>query len=322
MAAVDGDWLTARVSGIAQIAQGVMLLTVEDVGGRPLPRWEPGAHVEFRLPSGLTRQYSLCGDLADENSYSVAVLRDAVGRDGSAAIHAEARLGTELEIRPPRNHFPLVPAADYLLIAGGIGITPIKAMAEQLQRRGERWRLVYGGRRLESMPFADELVALGGDRVRLVPEDTDGRPDIADLISSAGEATHIYCCGPAGLLDAVTQACTCRRMGDRLHIERFTVSTTDAAAEGEDTAFQVELRASAVTLDVAVGQSILEVVRSVRPDIGFSCQEGYCGSCETRVLEGEPDHRGTLMSPADHDEEGTMLICVGRSRTPRLVLDL
>jgi ferredoxin-NADP reductase len=299
-----------------------VLLTLERIDGGSLPGWQPGAHVEFRLPSGLLRQYSLCGDPTDEYSYSVAVLRESGGRGGSVEVHAGVRTGTELSIRPPRNHFPLVGAEETVLIAGGIGITPLKAMAEELEHRGATWRLVYGGRRWESMAFAADLVALGGSRVHLVPENTQGLIDVAGEIEAIGEAAHIYCCGPPGLLDAVTSECSAREAGDRLHVERFTTTEGDPVDAREDTAFEVELRASGATLTVPADQSLLTVVRTIRPDIEFSCREGYCGSCETRVVEGEPEHRGTLMSAEEHDEEGTMLICVGRSRSPRLVLDL
>lgn len=316
------DWLKVRVSSRAAIAQDVVLLTLERIDGGSLPGWQPGAHVEVRLPSGLLRQYSLCGDPSDEHSYSVAVLRDSGGRGGSMEIHADVRTGTELNVRPPRNHFPLVDAEETVLIAGGIGITPLKAMAEELERRGARWRLVYGGRQRDSMAFAADLVALGGNRVSLVPEDTRGLIDVVEEIATIGEATHIYCCGPSGLLDAVTRACSAEGLEDRLHVERFEVAEGNLVDTGEDTTFEVELRASGATLTVPADQSLLEVVRTIRPDIEFSCREGYCGSCETRVVEGEPEHRGTLMSAEEHDEEGTMLICVGRSRSPRLVLDL
>ena len=315
------DSLKLRVTRREKAAADTLLIDFEPVGGGKLPPWSPGAHLEIRLPSGLVRHYSLCGDPADSGSYRVAVLRVPDGRGGSAEFHRDAPVGTELDVKPPRNNFPLVDAPSYLFLAGGIGITPIKAMIDEVAARQGDWRLVYGGRGANSMAFAAELAALGGDRVRLVPQDTEGIIDVAGALDGAGGGTQVYCCGPAGLLDAVTSQCAARGLEGRLHVERFTASALEPVTDG-DSAFDVELRRSNVVLHVPADQSLLEVVRSVSGDVEFSCQEGYCGSCETRVLDGTPDHRGTLMSPEEHDEEGTMLICVGRCKSQRLVLDL
>jgi ferredoxin-NADP reductase len=318
---VQRDSLKLRVARRAEVTADTVLIDFESVGGEELPAWSAGAHVEVRLPSGLLRQYSLCGDTANRGAYRVAVLRVVGGRGGSLEFHRDVPVGTELEVRPPRNNFALVDAASYLFVAGGIGITPIKAMIDEVAARQRDWRLVYGGRSAGSMAFATELAELGGDRVQLVPQDTQGTIDVAGALDGVADGTHIYCCGPAGLLDAVAQECTARGWTARLHVERFTASSLGPVTGG-DAAFDVELRRSNVVLHVPADQSLLEVVRSVRGDIEFSCQEGYCGSCETRVLGGEPDHRGTLMSPEEHDEEGTMLICVGRCKSPLLILDI
>jgi ferredoxin-NADP reductase len=314
--------LTLRLSSREEIAAGVLLLNFESTSGRRLPGWTPGAHLDIKLPSGLSRQYSLCGDPADRTSYRVCVLREDGGRGGSIEVHRDVVVGTELVTRPPRNHFPLGEADDYLLIAGGIGITPIKAMVEELQRRGAPWRLVYGGRSLKSMAFVDDLRALSPAQVSIVPQETAGLLDVAATIASVGPQTQVYCCGPTGLLDAVTTACQNKGMADRLHLERFTSSGKVLPLSKDGIGFEVELALSGATVMVAPDQTILEACRAVRGDLDYSCMEGYCGSCETRVLEGEPEHRGTLMSPEEHEEEGTMLICVGRSRSPRLVLEL
>jgi ferredoxin-NADP reductase len=314
--------LTLRLSSRIEIAEGVLLLEFECASGRRLPGWTPGAHLEIKLPSGLSRQYSLCGDPADRTRYEVGVLREDGGRGGSLEVHRDLVVGTELIARPPRNHFPLVDADDYLLIAGGIGITPIKAMVRELERRGVQWRLLYGGRSLSSMAFVDDMRALSSDRVSIVPQDAVGLLDVAGTIAAVGPGTQVYCCGPSGLLEAVTGACENNGIADNLHIERFTSSGSAVLVPDDDIAFEVEMALSCATVTVAPDQSILEACRTVRGDLDYSCMEGYCGSCETRVLEGKPEHRGTLMSPEEHDEEGTMLICVGRSRSPRLVLEL
>jgi ferredoxin-NADP reductase len=319
----DQSHITLRVGRRAEIAVNALLLELESASGEVLPEWPPGAHLDIHLPSGLTRQYSLCGAREDRSTYVVVVLREPHGRGGSEEIYRELGVGTEFISSTPRDHFRLVDASEYVLIAGGIGITPIKAMVDELRARGARWRLHYGGRSREHMAFVDELVDLGGDNVSIVPQDVDGLLDVPAIIGNLSPEAAIYCCGPAPLLDAVLTACAEAGASERLHFERFVPPTEPAefVTDG-DTAFEVELRSSGVTLQVAADQTLLEVVQSVIPDMPFSCTEGYCGSCESVVLAGEPDHRGTLMTPEEHDEEGTMLICVGRSKSPRLVLDL
>ena len=315
--------ITLRVRRRAEIAVNALLLELESASGEVLPEWPPGAHLDIHLPSGLTRQYSLCGAREDRSTYVVVVLREPHGRGGSEEIYREFRVGTEFISSKPRDHFRLVDASEYVLIAGGIGITPIKAMVDELRARGARWRLHYGGRSREHMAFVDELVDLGGDNVSIVPQDVDGLLDVPAIIGNLSPEAAIYCCGPAPLLDAVLTACAEAGASERLHFERFVPPTDGAGFVTDgDTAFEVELRSSGVTLQVPADKTLLEVVQSVIPDMPFSCTEGYCGSCESVVLDGEPDHRGSLMTPEEHDEEGTMLICVGRSKSHRLVLDL
>ncbi|WP_351236479.1 PDR/VanB family oxidoreductase [Streptomyces sp. NPDC002133] len=321
----DTRRIPVRVADRREAADDVVLLRLEPMDGGKLPDWEAGAHLDLQLPSGLTRQYSLCGDPRDTRAYTVCVQCEHQGRGGSLEVHRALRAGVELSVLAPRNHFPLVPATSFVFVAGGIGITPIKAMIDEVERRGAQWRLVYGGRGRSAMAFAGELATHGPGRVHLVPQDQEGLIDVAGLVATVEDGAHVFCCGPTGLLDAVTEACTAEGLSDRLHIERFTATEepqTTLRAGAADAGFEVEMRASGVTVQVGAGQSILEVVRTVRDDIDFSCQEGYCGTCETRVLAGKPEHRGSLMSPEEHDEEGTMLICVGRSRSERLALDL
>jgi ferredoxin-NADP reductase len=311
-----------RVTEAEHVTADVLRLVLAPVEEDKLPDWEAGAHIDVHLPSGLSRQYSLCGDSSDTTSYTICVLREPQGRGGSAEIHDTVTVGTELTIAGPRNHFALVPAPRYLFLAGGIGITPIKAMIDEAERRGADWSLLYGGRTAASMVYGPELAERHPDRVRLVPQDVEGLIDVVTTVTEAVEATQIYCCGPEGLLGAAGKACEASGLTDRLHIERFAAGQAPPAPADREKAFEVELRQSSITLTVGADQTLLEVVRGVRPDVDFSCQEGYCGSCESRVLEGRPDHRGTMMTPEEHDEDGTMLICVGRSCTPKLVLDL
>ncbi|WP_433502940.1 PDR/VanB family oxidoreductase [Pseudonocardia halophobica] len=313
---------TVRVAEAEHVTPDVLRLVLTPVEGDKLPDWEAGAHIDLHLPSGLSRQYSLCSDASDTTSYTVCVLREPNGRGGSTEIHDTVTVGTELPISGPRNHFALVPAPSYLFLAGGIGITPIKAMIEEVENRGADWKLLYGGRTAESMVYGSELLAKHPERVQLVPQDVEGLIDVVVALADVDESTQIYTCGPEGLLDATTKACEAVGIADRLHIERFAAGEAVAPPEDGEKPFEVELRQSGVTLTVGADQTLLHVVRGVRPDIDFSCQEGYCGSCESRVLEGQPDHRGTMMTPEEHDEDGTMLICVGRSCSPKLVLDL
>ncbi|MEW2132533.1 PDR/VanB family oxidoreductase [Streptomyces sp. NPDC005435] len=292
-----------------EVAEGVVRLRLE---GEGLPSWEPGAHLDLVLPSGLVRQYSLCGDPADPASYTVATRLVTDGRGGSREVHEQLAEGMELEVRGPRNRFPLVEAPAYVFVAGGIGITPVLPMLRALPE-GAAWRLLYCGRSRDSMPFLAEVEKLAGDRLTLVAEDEDGRPDLAALFADTAPGTAVYCCGPEGLMDAVAERLP---EGATLHLERFAPRTT----AGGDSAFEVELRRSGRTVAVPPGSSVLAAVRRELPDTVFSCEQGFCGTCQQRVLEGEVDHRDELLTDAERGD--SMLICVSRSRSERLVLDM
>ncbi|MFD7960062.1 PDR/VanB family oxidoreductase [Streptomyces zaomyceticus] len=300
------------VTGRATPAEGVVELRLEGTG---LPSWQPGAHVDLVLPSGLVRQYSLCGDPADTASYTVAtrlIEAGQGGRGGSREVHDRLREGVEIEIRGPRNRFPLVAAPSYVFVAGGIGITPVLPMLRAAEAAGADWRLVYCGRSRATMPYLDEIEALGGgDRVTVVAEDVSGFPDLGFLAHVPAE-TLVYCCGPEGLMDAVTAAMP---EGRDPRLERFS-----AAATTGGTAFEVELRRSGRTVHVAADRSVLAAVREELPGITYSCRQGFCGTCRQRVLEGEIDHRDELLTDAERGD--SMLICVSRCAGKRLVLDL
>ncbi|MET9131663.1 PDR/VanB family oxidoreductase [Streptomyces antibioticus] len=292
--------LRLRVAARETPADGVVRLRLE---GRDLPRWEPGAHIDVVLPSGLVRQYSLCGDPADSGSYTIAARLVADGRGGSREVHEEVREGTEVEVRGPRNRFPLVAAPSYLFVAGGIGITPILPMLRALPE-GADWRLVYAGRTRASMPFLAEVEAFGGERVTVV----EGRPDSGALPGELPEGTAVYCCGPEGLMAAVAERFPAVR------IERFGAR---AAAGG---AFEVELRRTGRVVTVPADSSVLSAVRAELPGTLYSCEQGFCGTCQQRVIEGEVDHRDELLT--DDERADSMLICVSRAHTERLVLDM
>ncbi|AZP17278.1 PDR/VanB family oxidoreductase [Streptomyces aquilus] len=289
--------LRLLVAAREEVAEGVVQLRLE---GRDLPRWEPGAHLDLVLPSGLVRQYSLCGDPADTSSYTVATRLVEDGRGGSREVHEQLAEGMEIEVRGPRNRFPLVEAESYVFVAGGIGITPVLPMLRALPA-GADWRLLYCGRSRESMPFVAELEKL--DRVSVVA----GMPDLDALEVPEGAA--VYCCGPEGLMAAVEERFP------QVRSERFTPR---AAAPGG--AFELELRRTGRMLTVPADSSVLAAVRAELPDTLYSCEQGFCGTCQQRVLEGEVDHRDELLTDAERDD--SMLICVSRARSERLVLDM
>ncbi|MEV7852576.1 PDR/VanB family oxidoreductase [Streptomyces sp. NPDC088183] len=294
-------------------AEGVVQLRLKGSG---LPAWQPGAHLDLLLPSGLVRQYSLCGDPADPDTYTVAARLVEDGRGGSREVHARLWEGEEVEIRDPRNRFPLADAPAYLFVAGGIGITPILPMLRSVAASGAEWRLLYGGRTRASMPFLDEIEELGaeGGRVTVVPADEAGRPDAAAALAETAEGTAVYCCGPEPLMDAVAAALP---PGRTLHLERFTAAAASSAGSAP---FEVELRRSGRTVQVPADRSVLAAVRDALPYVSYSCEQGFCGTCRQSVLAGEIDHRDELLTDSERDD--SMLICVSRCRGERLVLDL
>lgn len=306
-----------RIRAAEQVADAVVAVALESMAGLDLPPWEPGAHVEVVLPSGLVRHYSLCGDPQDRASYRVAVLREPVGRGGSRELHEIAAAGAVLKVRPPRNAFALEPAAGYLFLAGGIGVTPMLPMIGAVERSGLPWRLVYGGRTRSHMAFVDGLVA-HGDRVQIMADDVEGRPDLVAEIGATAPDRLIYACGPGPMLDRVAEVAAAAGATDRLRIERFAVAA--AAAAGEP--FEVELSRTGVTLPVGADETVLGVLRAKGISAPFSCENGYCGTCETVVLDGEPDHRDTYLTDDEKAEGFTTMICVSRCVGPRLVLDL
>lgn len=298
------------------VAQDVVALRFEAADGRgDLPEWEPGAHIDVVLDSGLVRQYSLCGATGDRSSYRVAVLRCHDGRGGSDAVHRLA-LGAEVDIRGPRNHFELLPAQEYLFIAGGIGITPLMPMMEEADRLGRRWRLVYGGRSLASMAFVDEVLGMRGD-VDLRPQDEHGLLDLRRIVDGAPSAS-VYACGPEPLLTALEGACESLER-PKPHVERFAAVEVDTS---HDRSFEVELAGSRRIIQVSSGCSILAALEDAGLSPEFSCREGTCGTCETAVLSGEIDHRDVLLTDEERAANDTMMICVSRATGERLVLDL
>ncbi|GAA4623367.1 PDR/VanB family oxidoreductase [Actinoallomurus vinaceus] len=314
-----GDETEVIVVGRDHAADGVVRLTLRRPDGGPLPAWEPGAHTDLLLADGLVRQYSLCGSPADRAVWRIAVLREPGGRGGSAYVHDRLVEGSRLRVRGPRNNFALRPADRYLFVAGGIGITPLLPMVAAAERAGARWRLLYGGRTRASMAFLDEL-AVHGDAVSVRPQDETGLLDLDAFLAEPDDRTLVYCCGPEPLLAAVEERCRAGWPPGALRIERF--QPKEETAPAGTSSFAVVLARSGRTLTVPPDRSVLDVVRSAGVEVLYSCTEGTCGTCETDVLEGEPDHRDSVLTDEERAGGETMMICVSRSCGPRLILDL
>ena len=305
------DTLSLRVAEVTSVSTDVVALTLVDRDGGELPAWTPGAHLDLHVGPGLIRQYSLCSDPNDLSRYRIAVLRVANGRGGSIAVHERVAAGDTVTVSRPRNHFELADAESHLLIAGGIGITPVLPMAHRLAALGTPWRLLYGGRSRASMAFVDELP--DGD-VTLAPADECGRPDLAGFLAAWPNAT-VHACGPQGMLDAVRDL-----HAGPVRTERFTA--TAPAGSADDASFEAHLSTSDMTLTVPGDVTLLDAVRAAGVDVPSSCESGICGTCETRVLAGTPDHRDDLLTDDERAAGDTMLICVSRCLGDRLVLDL
>ncbi|HVB04948.1 MAG TPA: PDR/VanB family oxidoreductase [Acidimicrobiales bacterium] len=323
----EGATRALLVCRVSLEADDVISIELTEPDGRELPAWEPGAHIDLFTPSGRIRQYSLCGDPQDRARWRIAVLREDRSRGGSRELHDHPLVGRKLRVIGPRNHFPLVDAERYLFLAGGIGVTPILPMLAAAERAGRPWSLVYGGRRLSSMAFRSEIARRRGGSVRLVPQDTDGLPDLEAALSEAPPGTAVYCCGPEPMLQAAGAACLGHLGAAAFHLERFSepagpLPEATAVAGERFATFEVELARSGRVLTVPADKSLLRTVKEAVPTVLYSCEEGYCGTCETRVLGGLPDHRDSILSAAEQATNTTMMICVGRSLSERLVLDL
>ncbi|MFE6865557.1 PDR/VanB family oxidoreductase [Kitasatospora sp. NPDC057692] len=305
------------VTGRRDVAADAVELTLADPSGGLLPGWQPGAHLRLTLPSGRERHYSLCGDPADRSGYRIAVRRLSDGGGGSVEVHDTLHPGTRLTARRPRNGFAFCAEPAVLLLAGGIGVTPLLPMAREAQRLGLDWQLVHTGRSADTLPFAAELSALDPRRVRSRTDDEHGGPPTgAELLAHAPRGAAVYCCGPAPMLAAVQRALDASP-ASALHFERFGAAPV---TDGEP--FTVRLGADGPDLAVPADRSALDVLREARPDLAYSCKQGFCGTCEVRLLAGAPDHRDRRLTP-DQRAAGALLPCVSRAAGGEtLVLDL
>ncbi|MCL8024469.1 cytochrome P450 [Nocardioides bruguierae] len=316
---LTGETMTEAVVEAKTLdGDGVATLVLRPTSGLPFPSWQPGAHVDLAIPGVRTRQYSLSGDPADCSTYRLGVLREPASRGTSEHVHAALAAGDVVRVVGPRNHFRLVEAERYVFVAGGIGITPILPMIREAQARGADWHLTYGGRSRSSMAFLDELAA-HGENVTIAPQDETGLLDLPGILGEPAEGTAVYCCGPGPLLDAI-EAATAAWPRGALHTERFAAKPLTEPVRSD--AFEVELRASGRTVTVNPGETVLDVVAAAGVPTVSSCQEGTCGTCEVTVLEGTPDHRDSVLDQTERDANDCMMICVSRSCTSKLVLDL
>jgi tetrachlorobenzoquinone reductase len=307
-----------RLTAITYAAEQVHLYELRPVSGTSVPPFTAGAHVDLHLPNGLVRQYSIANAQDERHRYVLGVKRDAAGRGGSRFLHDELRVGTLVEVGGPRNNFPLVEAAAHsVLIAGGIGVTPIVSMVARLRSLARPWELHYAVRRRREAAFLDELLA-GDGHVRLhVDEEQGGLIDLAAIVRAAPPEAHLYCCGPAPMLETFKAAAR-PRPAERVHLEYFSSAVAPAVESG----FVVELARSKLRVEIPPGQTILESLRARGLEVQSSCEQGICGSCETRVLAGEPDHRDMLLSDEEKAANQVMMICCSGSRSAVLVLDL
>ncbi|WP_158890166.1 PDR/VanB family oxidoreductase [Amycolatopsis anabasis] len=298
-------------------AAGVVSVELCAADGRDLPPWRPGAHVELVLPTGIARQYSLCGSPEDRSGYRIGVLRERASRGGSEYVHAFLRPGQPVRVRGPQDNFGFHPAPAYLFIAGGIGITPILPMVRQAAHQGVPWRLAYGGRAAASMAFLDELRPYQ-EQVWLYPEDRVGRIPLNEWLDQPRPGTAIYACGPEPLLAAVEDGAAHWEPG-AVHLERFKARPKPALPNTE---IEVVCARSNRTVTVPADRSVLSALEDEGLPVTGSCREGVCGTCETRVLEGVPEHRDDILSAEDRAVGDRMFPCVSRARGSRLVLDI
>ena len=313
------------VKAVTHKADGIHAWELRALDEGPLPLFTAGAHVDLHLANGLSRSYSLCNAQDERHRYVVAVNRDVASRGGSTFIHDTLKTGDRLTISPPDNNFALDETAPHVvLIAGGIGITPIYCMILRLEALGRSWELHYSARQKKMCAFREELEAIEGTKSGRVHFNFDHEPggkmtDLAAVLGRAPKSAHLYCCGPNPMLQAFEAAA--KQAGfspEQVHVEYFA-GKEEPALEG---GFAVELARSGKTLQVPPGKSILDTLLANNVEVPFSCTQGVCGSCETRVFEGEPDHRDLILTEAERAANQTMMICCSGSKSPRLVLDL
>jgi phthalate 4,5-dioxygenase reductase subunit len=308
-----------RVTRNDTIADGINLFEFRDAGGSELPQFSAGAHITIHVPNGMLRKYSLCSDPAERDRYQVAVKREVNGRGGSCSLIDDVKAGDELAVVAPVNDFGLPPRAqDFLFIAGGIGVTPMVAMIRQVMAEGKRFRLYYCTRSPETTAFREELSAPQFKDMVTIHYD-QGDPsrslDLRPILAERKNREHLYCCGPRPLMEAV-RAMTDHWSPTAVHFEAFSEAETH---KPDDKPFKVRLARSGTVLDVSTSMTILEVLREHGLEVPSSCETGTCGTCRTRLLAGEADHRDLVL--AEHERKDTIMICVSRARGDEITID-
>jgi vanillate O-demethylase ferredoxin subunit len=312
-----------KVEGKVCEADGICSYELVRTDGQPLPAFTAGAHIDVHLGEHLVRQYSLCNAPGETHRYQIGVLRDVDSRGGSLAMHDHVESGSVLQISEPKNHFPLVEAKRTLLLAGGIGVTPILAMAETLAARGADFEMHYCARSPARTAFRDRIAQskfVGHVQFHFDSGDAAQKLDVATLLAKPDPDTHLYVCGPAGFIEYVLGSAKAQGWpAAQLHVEYFSAAAVDTTG---DRAFDVKLASSGKVVTVPAGRTVIQVLAEHGVEIPYSCEEGVCGTCLTRVIAGEPDHRDMYMTDEEHAENKEFTPCCSRSKTPVLVLDL
>lgn len=309
------DRVTLTVTARKDLTADIAEFTLAGADGGVLPGFDPGAHITVETPGGAVRRYSLVNDGTAPRSYVIAVKREATSRGGSASMHDDAQVGTSLQVDPPKNDFGLVAASGYLLIAGGIGITPILSMARKLSGAGKPFRLIYCTRSPAETAYLDEVKALPGATVHHDNGDIDNFYDFWDHFETPGPE-HVYCCGPAPLMEEI-KAISGHWAEGRVHFEDFAGVEV---VRKDDTPFIVRIARSGREIAVPAHRTILEALRDAGEKTVSSCESGTCGTCRCRLIEGQADHRDLVLM--DEEKDDYIMICVSRAKSEKLVVDL
>lgn len=309
-----------RVHAIRLEAQGIVSVELRSVEGEDLPPFSAGSHIDLHLSNGLVRSYSLFNSSAERHRYLIGVLHDRHSRGGSRFVHEQLRVGSVITIAKPRNNFELdESAAMSVLVAGGIGVTPIVSMYNRLHTMKKPVELIYCARTRTEAAFVDELRAFGGTVNARFDDEAKCPPNLGEMLRGYTAETHFYCCGPAPMLDAFQAAC--KQLGyQHVHIERF-VAAEDVKAT-QNSGYTVELAKSGRMVAVAAGKSLLDTLLEAGVNADYSCREGVCGACETAVLGGEPDHRDSVLTQRERESNKSMMLCVSGCKGSKLILDI
>lgn len=310
------ETLKLRLTALAWKSETVRTLELRALDGGELPAFEAGGHMDLHLPNGLVRSYSLTNSPSERRRYVLGVARDRASRGGSTFVHDQLRVGDVLQVAAPRNLFHLDEAAPAILFGGGIGVTPLLSMSARLAMLPQPWRLYYAVRTRAEAAFLGDLAPYG-DHVQLHCDDeAAGLLDLAGVIAAAPPGSHLYCCGPAPMMSLFGEL---TRSVDpaRVHVEHFTPVEAAAVAGG----FLVELARLKRVIAIPQGSTILEALANAGVMVPNSCRQGVCGTCETRVIAGLPDHRDSVLTAEERASNASMMICCSGSLTERLVLD-